>query len=134
MDDGTEPVADDELLYRRISVASGWYSPAAGLKGAAFAPHKTEDETGLSVWRAKYKTVERAARGRAGKSYYVAILRAGDLTQRGIEVVPHPLSDGPGHAELPNLTSANRKTDRTRELERIRVDWCRSVEGPFASP
>jgi hypothetical protein len=134
MDEGTEPVGDDEFLYRRISVLSGWYSPETRLKAAAFAPHKTEDQTGLSVWRAKYKTIEQAARGRAGKSYYVAILRAGDLRQRGIEVVPRPQPDDPGHAELPDLNSANRKTDRTRELQRILVELCCSVEGPFASP
>jgi hypothetical protein len=111
MDDGTEPVADGELLYRRISVASGWYSPGEVLNAAVFAPHKTEDETGLSVWRAKYKTVEQAARGRAGKSYYVAILSAEDLRQLGIEVLPSPQPDDRGHAEMPDLNSANRKTD-----------------------
>lgn len=129
--DGTEPVADDELLYRRISAASAWYSPEAGLKASAFAPHKTEDTTGLSVNRAKYKTIEAAARGRAGKTYYVAVLRVGDLRQRGIEIVPRPHADDPGHAELPDLNSANRQTARVRELQRILVELCRSVQGPF---
>lgn len=133
VDDGTEPVADDELLYRRVSVPSGWYSPETGLKANAFAPHKTEDATGLSVDRAKYKTIEQAAKGRAGKSNYVAVLRAGDLRQRGIEVVPRPQPGDPGHAELPDLNSDNRKTDRTRELQRVLVELCRSVEGPFPS-
>ncbi len=49
MQDGTEPVSDGELLYRRISVPSDWYSPETGLKAEAFAPHKTGDVTGLSV-------------------------------------------------------------------------------------
>jgi hypothetical protein len=131
VDDGTEPVADDELLYRRISVSSGWYLPDSGLSAQAFAPHKTEDATGLSVHRSKYKTLEQAATGRPGKSYYVAVLRAGDLRQRGIEVMPRPLPDDPGHAELPALNSDSRKSDRTRELQRVLVELSRSVEGPF---
>ncbi len=132
MDDGTEPVADVELLYRRITVLSGWYSPETGLNPAAFAPHKTADETGLSIWRAKYKSTEEAARGRSGKSYYVAVLLAGDVRRQGIEPIPRPFPNDPGHAELPDLNSANRKTERTRELQRILVQLCRSVEGPFA--
>lgn len=132
MNDGTEPVSDEELLYRRISTASGWFSADAGLKAAAFAPHKTNDATGLSLNRAKYKTIEEAAKGRAGKTYYIAVLLAGDLRRRGIEIVPSPRADDPGHAELPDLNSGNRQTEKVRELQSVLVELCRSVEGPFA--
>ena len=136
MDNETEPIADEELLYRRVPASTHWYDPATGvLKPEAFAPHRTEDFTGLSVSRAKYKSIEEAARGRPGKSYYVAVLRVGDLRQKGITVVPRPeVPDGYdlGHAELPDLNSGNRKTDRTLELQRLFTQVCLRVEGPFS--
>jgi len=140
--DEPDPVANDELLYRRVpaSVVPQQYDPATGsLSDQAFAPHKTRDVSGLSVSRAKFKSPEEAARGRPGKSYFVAVLRAGDLRQRGIEVVPQPnLPDGqydPAHAEWPYLNAANRKSDLTLERQRILAEeLCLRVEGPFETP
>ena len=135
MDNGVEPIADEELLYRRVP--TGWYDPATALlKSEAFAPHKSNDVTGLSVSRAKYKSLEEAARGRPGKSYYVAVLRAADLRRNGIRFVPRPgVPDGydPAHAELPDLNSGNRKSDETLERQRLLAEeLCLRVEGPFA--
>ncbi len=28
MDSGTDPIEDDELLYRRVPASTGWYDPA----------------------------------------------------------------------------------------------------------
>jgi hypothetical protein len=132
VDDGTEPIASEELLYRRVPASTGWYSPESGiLSDQAFAPHKVQDVTGLSVSRDKYKSPDQAARGRPGKSYYVAVLRAGDLRAKGIEVVPRPQPGDPGHAELPDLNSANVKASQTLERQRILVELCLRVEGPF---
>lgn len=139
--DELDPVADDELLYRRVSASAmpQQYDPSTGsLSDQAFAPHKKMDLTGLSVSRAKFKSLEEAALGRLGKSYFVAVLRAGDLRQRGIEVVPRPeLPDGqfdPAHAELLDLNAANRKSDITLERQRILAEeLCLRVEGPFQS-
>ena len=132
MENGTEPITDEELLYRRVPASTGWYDPTTGsLKPEAFAPHKTNDVTGLSVYRAKYKSIEEAARGRPGKSYYVAVLRTDDLTQHSIEVVPCTLPGDPGHAQLPDLNSSNRKTDQTLERQRLLTKLCLRVEGPF---
>jgi hypothetical protein len=129
-----DPIGDDELLYRRVSVNSGWYSLETGrLDSQAFAPNKTRDVTGLSVYRANLKALEEAAKGQAGKSYFVAVLRAGELRQRGLEVVARPIPGEPGHAEIPDLNANNRKTDRTQELQRVLVELTRSVEGPFPS-
>ena len=137
--DDLDPVADDELLYRRVSASAmpQQYDPGTGrLSDQAFAPHKTRDVIGLSVSRAKFKSLEEAARGWPGKSYFVAVLRAGDLRQKGIEVVPRPdLPDGqvdPAHAELPDLNAANRKNDVTLQRQRMLAEeLCLRVEGPF---
>ena len=134
MDTGAEPIADEEFLYRRVPASTGWYNPESKeLKPEAFGPHKINDATGLSVFRAKYKPIAEAARGRPGKSYYVAVLHAADLRQEGIKIEPRPLPHDPGHAELPELNSANRKADRTLELQRILVELTLRVEGPFRS-
>jgi hypothetical protein len=129
--DGSEPIADEELIYRRVPLQ--WLSPADGLDDQAFAPHKVRDVTGISFSRAKYKAIEDAAKGQAGKSYYVAILRAGDIRAAGTDIVARPLKDDPGHAELPVLHAAEYKSDRTLELQRVLVRLTRRIEGPFAS-
>ena len=36
VDDGTEPIADEELLYRRVPASMPWYSPGAGVEFASF--------------------------------------------------------------------------------------------------
>jgi hypothetical protein len=132
VENGNDPISDDEMLYRRIPV--DWYSTSTGqLDDQAFAPHKTRDATGLSVVRAKYKLIEEAAKGRQGKSYYVAVFRAGDLRREGMEIVPRPKGGDPGHAELPDLNASNRKSDITVERQQILVRLCREIKGPFHS-
>jgi len=129
--DGSEPVDDDEILYRRIP--QSWYSSETEkLNDQAFAPHKKNDTTGLSVSRAKYKSIEDAAKG-TGECYYVGILKAGDLKKAGIPVVPKPLANDPAHAEIPGLNTGNRKDSRTLELQEELVRLTQRVEGPFSS-
>jgi hypothetical protein len=138
VDDGTEPIADDELLYRRVPASLPWFNPATmRLMPQAFDPHRDRDVTGLSVFRAKYKAIDVAARGRPGKSYYIAVLQAMDIRQAGIAVEPRPHTpDGfdAAHAEMPDLRSDNRKESITLERQRVLVTLCRSVEGPFETP
>ncbi len=134
MDDGWEPIDDDELLFRRIPVSMNWYSPESGVRSEAFDPHKVNDITGLSVSRAKYKSPEEAGRGMSGRSYFVAVLRAGDIRAQGMAIEPKPKPDDLGHAELPQLNAENRKTDATLGRQRILAGLCLSVEGPFPSP
>jgi hypothetical protein len=138
--DVAQPIADRELLYRRVpaSASPQRYDPATReLSDQAFAPHKTEDVSGISLSRADFKLVEEAAKGRAGKSYYVAVLRAGDIRQAGMSVEPRPHVPGGydlAHAELPDLNSRNRKESKTLERQRILVELCLDVVGPFDTP
>jgi hypothetical protein len=127
---GTEPIADDELLYRRVPVSKEWYSPEKGLSPEAFDPLES-DVTGISVSRAKYKSVEDAAKGKSKKGYYVAVLRAVDLRTVGIEIQPQPLPDDPGHAELPQLRYDNRTDEELLERKNRLADLPIRVEGPF---
>ena len=104
------PISDDEILYRRIPASTGWYDPSRTpvLEPEAFRPNRN-DNTGISLSRRKYSTVEQAARGQPGKSYYVALLRAAEICAAGMDVVPKPLPDDPGHAEIPELTFGESK-------------------------
>lgn len=112
--DGTEPVGDDELLYRRIPVSMGWYTKR-GLSPEAFHPRKNET-SGISLFRNKYKSIQEVARGKSGGGYFVSVLRAGDLIREGIEVVPRPKPPNDlGHVELPGLTRDNRRTPEAYE-------------------
>ena len=133
MFESVEPIDDDELLFRRVPVSAGWYRPdqAPALEAEAFRPNKS-DSTGVSLFREKYTTIEQAARGRPGKSYYVAVLRAGDLRNAGMKVDPRPLEGSPGHAEIGNLTYENRRSRQAVEWRFLLAErLCLRVEGPF---
>lgn len=127
-----DSIADDELLFRRIPEATHWYRPDTGfIDPAALTPNKS-DITGLSIGRAAFDSTEReAAKGRAGKRYYVAVLPAAAAKAAGAVIVPRPLANAPGHAEIANLTFQTRRTDESRKLvEALRTAVIR-VEGPF---
>ena len=93
---GSDPILDDETLYRRIPASTHWYDPnrTPSLEPEAFRPNRN-DESGISVARAKYTTMHQAALGRVGKQYYVAVLRAGDIRAAGMELAARPLSKLP---------------------------------------
>ena len=133
MADGSEPVADHEILYRRIPATSGFYDPHVDPNPSPLAFRPTLlDSTGLSLSRAKYKTLEQAGQGREGKQYFVAVLRAGELRRLGMNIVPRPLKDDPGHCEIAELTFANRKSMPFAEWQALLAEQlCLRVEGPF---
>ncbi|MDP6547074.1 MAG: hypothetical protein QGH60_24120 [Phycisphaerae bacterium] len=132
MADGTEPIDDDELLYRRVPLQYFDESNDPKLSPKTFRP-RSDDITGLSVSRAKYKSVEQVAQNSRDKRYYVAVLRAGDLRTHGILVEPKPKPpDDLGHAELPGLTYDHRKDDSVEEWQVLLAEkLCLRVEGPF---
>ncbi len=136
MADEIQPIADEELLYRRVPASTGWFDQATGiLKPDAFGPHKQRDLTGISVTRAKFKSIEQAAQGQLGKSYFLAVLCVGDLRKAKFTVKPQPNVPGGydiSHAELPDLNAANYKAAATLERQReLAEKLCLRVEGPF---
>lgn len=138
--DATDPIADDEILYRRVPESQMAQTEEDGLpnepSAQGFSPGKN-DTDGLSLCRGSYKTIEEAAVGRAGKTYYVAVLAAADLRRNGIEVVPTPRPDDPGHASIPALNPNDRKTNKVKVKEMYRLiatRLCKRIEGPFHTP
>lgn len=126
---GTERVEDDELLYRRIPVSTDWYKNE-DLSAEAFNPRENET-TGISLYRAKYKSIEAAAKGKSKKGYYIAVLRTRELRSNGFRVEPRPREDDPGHVELPDLTCDNRESDEALERKSRLTKLCERVDGPF---
>ena len=133
MGDGTEPIADDELLFRRIPPKTNWYNPAKSPKPdhRAFGPQEN-DETGLSLDRQKYNdTPQEAARKGRGAQYYIAVLRAGDIRARGLRVEPRPRPADPGHAEISDLTYECKKTTESLNAQQtLAAELCLEVLGP----
>lgn len=132
--DGTESISDGEFLYRRIPVSQNWYNPElqeGRTSPLAFKP-TPRDETGLSVYRAKYKSPQEVAATSRGSKYYVAKLSARDLRQSGMIVQACPLPGDPAHSQIIDLTYENRKSDRSKELMlHLAEDLCVEVLGPF---
>src|SRR3989304_6976129 len=101
---GSEPISDDEFLYRRISTKADYYDPKRSppLSKAAFTPNKNDVE-GISLTRSKYATVEEAAVGKPSCRYYVAVIKAIKIQGEGMEILQDPLLAKPGHARSPQL-------------------------------
>ncbi|HVA48751.1 MAG TPA: hypothetical protein VNH11_20465 [Pirellulales bacterium] len=94
-------------------------------------PNKN-DVTGLSMGRAAFcGPEEEAAKGRSGKRYYVAVLLAAKVKAGGAAVVPRPLPDDVGHAEIVNLTYRSKKTEESLKLIQSLRSAVLRVEGPF---
>lgn len=125
-----EPIEEDELLYRRVPVSKGWIS-SGSVKPEAFQPLPI-DETGLSVFRAKFLSVEEASRGKSKHGYWVLELRAADLQAAGIDIVPKPVPDVPGHAELPSLRFQDVETDASiSQRLTLAKELIAKIHGPF---
>lgn len=133
--DLTEPIADDEVVLRRIPVKTGWVDASIAddpVSLEAFRPNR-KDSTGISLTRRKFRTAsEDAASGRSPHGYFVAVLRVGDLRAAGVEVVPTPSANNPGHCEVPQLRAEIRDSDEAYGIASvIASELIVEVEGPF---
>lgn len=131
-----------ELLYRKVSVNSGWYDPIRDeLKPDAFRP-RSDDENGISFDRAKsdshpeFRTLEAAAQGASSNGYYIAVFRAGDLVANGFSLAPDPTDDNvnSGHSLVTDLTYNNRtNVESQNKMVLLAHKLKLRVEGPFRS-
>ena len=123
-------IADNEIVLRRIP--EHWYNPETGfVDPQALTPHKN-DTTGLSFGRAMFHGAEQeAAKGRAGKRYYVAVLAVTDVRASGATIVASPLPGDPAHAEIPDLTHEVKRTKVAIEMIAALRSRIIRIEGPF---
>ena len=133
----SDKISDEEFLYRKIAVTSDAYDPnRQEVKPDAFRPTQY-DTRGISVDRAwseshpAFRRIEEAAQGRQPE-YYVAVLQVGSLRASGLDVVPDPLPDNPGHALITDLNYSNRRDAQSQEKKVLLAHrLVRCVEGPF---
>lgn len=91
----------------------------------AFKPRR-DDDTGLSVYRARFLSVE------SKQGYYVLALHVGELRDEGIAIVPRPLDDLPGHAEIPSLAYQDPEPNISVQHRRLLADrLVTAIHGPF---
>ncbi len=134
MTEAYDPISDDELLYRRISTNKqlNYYNPDIDPNPSpkAFRPNHKFDLTGLSLYRAKYIRPQQVAENDREAKYFIAVLRAGDVRALGAIIEPCPDENKPGHVEITNLRSDNRRD--TDELQFNLAESCLEVLGPFS--
>lgn len=131
MGEGDEPVADDEVLYRRVPELKMDTTRRRPLD-VAFRPDPEKDFDGISLFRKKYHAPE-DLRGKKSKSpCWMAVLRAKDLRSEGLDPEPRPTPEAKGHVVLPQLHAANAKTDQALLWQQQLADQLtRDVLGPF---
>jgi len=131
-------IDDEELLYRKVSVNSGWYDPdRRELKPDTFRPRR-DDDKGISFDRAKsaehpeFRGLEEAARGPSPRGYYIAVFKAGGLRTSGFTIIADSLDGNPGHALLTDLIYAKPKDPSSlTRMNQLAHKLVVRVEGPF---
>jgi hypothetical protein len=74
-----------------------------------------------------------AERGRSGRRYFVARVKAGWLRELGMTLSPRPVPGGvPGHVVIPEMNSENRREQRQVNWQ-SRMAELADVLGPFES-
>ena len=117
MPDGTEPIVETEIIYRRVF--HDYYNarkvPPLSIK--AFNPIDGNDDDGVSVTRAAYSATpeEVGAGGKIGKKYFVVEIIARDLLSNGLRIDPDPVPGNLGHAIIPMLNARDRESAIVQE-------------------
>lgn len=98
-----DEVADDEYLLRHIPSGTLWQAPGPRITSANFQLRHDRQETGVSVTRWKITTPVRLLElvgGNIEAGSRIAYVRVTDVLALGLRVVPKPLENDPGHAEI----------------------------------
>lgn len=135
--DGSERIADNEIIYRRLPSNAEYYDPACNppIQWIAFKPNE-HDSTGISVWRAKSLSRAEAAtlNARRGKSYYLVAIKVAELRRLGAEIESTPVEGGAGHASIVSLSWRRYQSEKNAVMElaqRLARDAHYEVHGPF---
>src|SRR5207248_11780858 len=98
-----DEIADDEQLLRHIPGGTLWQAPGPRITSANFQLRHDRNETGVSVTRLKITTSQRLLElvgGNRQQGSRVAAVSVEKVRALGLRVVPVPLDDDPGHAEI----------------------------------
>jgi hypothetical protein len=98
-----DEVADDETVLRHVPGGTLWQAAGPRITSANFQLRKDRQETGISVTRLAITSADRLLEivgGDPAAGSRVAFARVGDIRSLGLEVVPSPLPNDAGHAEI----------------------------------
>lgn len=116
----TDPIDDSEILLRHIPAGDPWQATGPKITSANF--RLRAGESGISVSRANLTTPEqllqRLGRDPASGSR-VALINVREVRALGIAVVPVPLSDDSGHAEIRSDRESLDRKSIQRQLARL---------------
>jgi hypothetical protein len=104
-----DTVSDDEIVIRHIPAGVHWQVPPTGRASSAnFQLRPGIGETGLSVSRTARTTPEAmmARLGDPAAGSKVAAAPVSALRALGLEVVPDPIPEDPGHALIVDATAS----------------------------
>lgn len=99
----TAEIADEDELLRHVPGGSLWQAAGPRITSASFQLRHDRNETGVSVTRANITGPDRLLAlvgGDREKGSRVASAKVGEVRSLGLKVVPKPLNDDPGHAEI----------------------------------
>src|ERR1700730_11417887 len=98
-----DEIGDDEFLLRHIPGGTLWQAPGPRITSANFQLRHDRNETGVSVTRLNITSPQQLLQlvgGTVEQGSRFASVRAGDVRALGLRVIPKPLADDPGHAEI----------------------------------
>ncbi|HZU34324.1 MAG TPA: hypothetical protein VFA18_00360 [Gemmataceae bacterium] len=98
-----DAIADDEHVLRHIPAGTLWQAAGPRITSANFQLRHDRAETGVSVTRLKITTPDRLLQlvgGSLEQGSRVAAARVSDVRALGLQVIPKPLDNDPGHAEI----------------------------------
>jgi hypothetical protein len=104
----SDDITDEEYLLRHIPGGTLWQAPGARITSANFQLRHDRNETGVSVTRLKITSPRRLLElvgGSLQTGSRVAAVRAGDVRAIGLAVVPKPLAEDTGHAEIQSASA-----------------------------
>ena len=111
------PIADNDLLYRRLA-PSGHLNSDGTVASNAFKLHSRPDpEPSVDLARLTTASESRARAGRPG--FRVGVLRAGDVRALGLTVTHEPTEDNPSHCLIRGNTTretCKKLAEKTRML------------------
>jgi hypothetical protein len=104
-----DQIADDEYLLRHIPGGTLWQAPGPRITSANFQLRHDRNETGVLVTRSAITTPEQLLEvvgGKAELGSRVVRARVSDVRALGLRVVPKPIDQDPGHAEIQSETGS----------------------------
>jgi hypothetical protein len=122
-----EPIADDEVVYRRIPPGDAWFDTSGRITSANFKLRVKAGEVGISVYRASQVTLaELLSRPEAIPGNRIAEAAVGDIrrlthmdgTSLNLDVVVDDAND-PGHAEIRSTLPGRLPARASKELARL---------------